>query len=164
MRRRDEHLELLQGAGHGLPASNTFGRGALDPELIRTPAGALYLLMALSRTKDNIGVVRLRADGTVVGGLNAAPTILASQSMPWHDGRDDSTLGTGAFLENPTMIREPHTGTYLLFFSAGQYRTAYYNTSFARCAGRIASHSRRSPPARRPATQGNAAANSTSIG
>jgi hypothetical protein len=122
-----------EGAGHGLPASNAFGRGALDPEVFRAPDGRLYLLVALSRTKDNIGVVRLRSDGTVSGGQNATPTILATQSMPWHDGRDDSTLGAVAFLENPSMVYEPHTKTYLLFFSAGQYRTAYYNTSFARC-------------------------------
>ena len=122
-----------EGAGHGLPASNGFGRGALDPEVFRAPDGKLYLLMALSRTQDNIGVVPLRSDGTVSGGRNAAPTILASQSMPWHDGRDDG-VRNGGFLENPTMIYDGYTKTYLLFFSAGQYRTAYYNTSFARCA------------------------------
>jgi hypothetical protein len=121
-----------EGAGHGLPASNRFGRGALDPEVFRAPDGKLYLLVALSRTEDNIGVVPLRSDGSVVGGLNASPTILASQSMPWHDGRDDG-VRNGGFLENPSMLYEPHTKTYLLFFSAGQYRTAHYNTSFARC-------------------------------
>ncbi|MFL6205366.1 MAG: family 43 glycosylhydrolase [Acidimicrobiales bacterium] len=122
-----------EGAGHGLPASNAFGRGALDPEVFRAPDGTLYLLVALSRTLDNIGVVRLHSDGTVSGGRNATPTILASQSMPWHDGRDDS-VRNGGFLENPTMIYDKYTKTYLLFFSAGQWSTTYYNTSFARCA------------------------------
>ena len=122
-----------EGAGHGLPASNSFGRGALDPEVFRAPDGQLYLLMALSRTQDNIGVVKLRSDGTVPGGRNATPTILARQSMPWHDGVDDA-VRNGGFLENPTMVYEPHTKTYLLFFSAGRWNTANYNTSFARCS------------------------------
>ena len=100
--------------------------------MFRAPDGKLYLLMALSRTKDNIGVVPLGSDGSVVGGRNATPTILASQSMPWHDGHDDSVL-SGGFLENPTMAYDKHTKTYLLFFSAGRYATTYYNTSFARC-------------------------------
>ena len=121
-----------EGPAAGLPSSNRFGRGALDPEVFRAPDGALYLLVALSRTKDNIGVVKLRSDGTVIGGRNATPTILASQSMPWHDGTDDSTLRNG-FLENPTMIYEGYTNTYLLFYSAGAWNTANYNTSFARC-------------------------------
>ena len=122
-----------EGPAAGMPASNRFGRGALDPEVIRGADGKLYMLMALSRTTDNIGVVSLRSDGTVVGGLNAKPTILASQSMPWHDGVDDSVRRAG-FLENPTMVYEPNTKTYLLFFSAGAWNTANYNTSFARCA------------------------------
>jgi beta-xylosidase len=122
-----------EGPAAGMPASNRFGRGALDPEVFRAPDGKLYLLMALSRTLDNIGVVPLRSDGTVVGGRNATPTILASQSMPWHDGTDDATR-RGGFLENPTMVYEPNTKTYLLFFSAGAWTTANYNTSFARCS------------------------------
>ncbi|MFL6205367.1 MAG: family 43 glycosylhydrolase [Acidimicrobiales bacterium] len=121
-----------EGPAAGMPASNAFGRGALDPEVIRGADGVLYLLMALSRTTDNIGVVKLASDGTVVGGRNAKPTILASQSMPWHDGTDDATR-KGGFLENPTMVYEPSTKTYLLFFSAGAWNTANYNTSFARC-------------------------------
>jgi beta-xylosidase len=122
-----------EGAGHGLPASNAFGRGALDPEVFRAPGGKLYLLVALSRTVDNIGVVALGSDGSVTGGRNASPTILASQSMPWHDGIDDG-VRNGGFLENPTMAYDKYTKTYLLFFSAGRYGTANYNTSFARCA------------------------------
>jgi hypothetical protein len=121
-----------EGPAAGMPASNRFGRGALDPEFFRAPDGKMYLLMALSRSTDNIGIVGLWGDGRVVGGLNATPHTLASQSMPWHDGKDDSVRQAG-FLENPTMVYEPRTKTYLLFFSAGAWNTAYYNTSFARC-------------------------------
>lgn len=72
-----------EGAIAGQPASNSFGRGALDPEVVTAPDGNHYLLMALSRTRDNIGIVRLDSTGRVVGGTNAAPTILASQRFPW---------------------------------------------------------------------------------
>ena len=120
----------------GLPAeagSNPWGRGALDPEVFRAPDGALYLLVALSRTRDNIGVLRLSADGKVVGGVNARPTTLVSQRFPWHDGVEDAKLGA-TFLENPSMVYDKATGTYLLFYSAGDWRTSRYVTGFARCA------------------------------
>jgi len=113
--------------------SNRWGRGALDPEVFRGPTGALYLLVALSRTTANIGAVRLAADGSVVGGLNATPSTLASQRFPWQDGVDDSRLGP-TFLENPSMAYDPTTHTYLLFYSAGDWRTSRYVTGFGRCS------------------------------
>lgn len=122
-----------EGAGNGLPASNGFGRGALDPQVFRAPGGALYLLVAITRTEANIGILRLGADGSVQGGRNAGPTILQSVAYPWHDGTDDGTR-QGGFLENPSMVFEPQTGTYLLFYSAGRWDSASYNTGFARCA------------------------------
>ena len=48
-----------EGAVGGQPPSNRWGRGALDPEVIRAKDGRLFLLVALGRTKDNIGVVPL---------------------------------------------------------------------------------------------------------
>ena len=120
-----------EGAVMGQPASNRFGRGALDPEVFRAPDGKLYLLVALSRTKSNIASVPLKSDGRP-SGLNAPASVLASQSMPWHDGHDDGVL-SGGFLENPSMLFDAKTDTFLLFFSAGQWSTTYYNTSFARC-------------------------------
>ncbi len=122
-----------EGPVGGQPASNRFGRGALDPEVFRDPSGKLWLLAALSRTRDNIGVVALRTDGRPAGGLNAGAAILASQMMPWHDGTDDRTLA-GGFLENPSMAYDAKTKTYLLFYSAGRWYSSSYNTSFARCA------------------------------
>ncbi|HYI63065.1 MAG TPA: family 43 glycosylhydrolase [Acidimicrobiales bacterium] len=123
-----------EGAIAGQPASNRWGRGALDPEVVRGHDGKLHLLVALSRTRDNIGVVRLDSVGRVVGGINATPTILASQGLPWHDGTVDTTLRGHVFLENPTMAYDPQTKTYLLFYSAGQWNTSSYVTGFARCA------------------------------
>lgn len=122
-----------EGAVAGQPASNRFGRGALDPEVFRDAGGKLHLAVALSRTTDNIATVPLRTDGTVSGGTNAKPAILVSQSQPWHDGYDDG-VRRGGFLENPSMVHDPATNTYLLFFSAGSWWTEAYNTSFARCA------------------------------
>lgn len=114
--------------------SNSWGRGALDPEVFRAPDGKLYLLAALSRTGDNIGVVPLASNGLVPGGVNAPARTLVSQAYPWHDGTDDGAFNAGgAFLENPSMVYEPQTRTYLLFYSAGQWNTARYVTGFARC-------------------------------
>lgn len=122
-----------EGAVAGQPPSNRFGRGALDPEVFRAPDGSKYLVVSLSRTAANIGVVRLRSDGTVIGGRNAKPAILARASLSWHDGAEYSTRPL-KFLENPSMVYEPTTKTYLLFYSAGSWDTDAYNTGFARCA------------------------------
>lgn len=120
----------------GLPperGSNPWGRGALDPEFVRAPNGSMYLLVALARTRDNIGALRLSADGKVVGGANARASTLASQRYPWHDGVDDGRLNP-TFLENPSMVYESATRTYLLFYSAGDWRTSRYLTGFGRCS------------------------------
>ena len=121
----------------GLPlesGSNWWGRGALDPEVLRGQDGRLYMLVALSRTRSNIGVVPLASDGRPAGGLNAWPAILAVQGAPWHDGVDDSTMTSRAFLENPSMVYDPASRTYLLFYSAGEWYSRRYNTGFARCS------------------------------
>lgn len=116
------------------PGSNPWGRGALDPEVFEAPDGKLYLLVALTNTKDNIGVLRLNSSGAVFGGVNATPRIVVGQSLKYHDGTDNGSLGSGAFLENPTMHYDKATKTYLLFYSAGQWYTSRYLTGFARCA------------------------------
>ncbi len=119
----------------GLPAeagSNPWGRGALDPEVVVGQDGSLTMLVALSRTRANIGAVALDERGRPVGGVNAAPATLVSQRFPWHDGVDDATL-RATFLENPSMVFEPRTGTYLLFYSAGDWWSSRYVTGFGRC-------------------------------
>ena len=124
----------------GLPresGSNPWGRGALDPEVVRGADNKLYLLVALSRTQANIGALKLSSAGAVIGGVNATPTTLVSQSAPWHDGVDDNRMTSEAFLENPSMVYEPKSKTYLLFYSAGQWKTARYNTGFARCSSPV---------------------------
>lgn len=121
----------------GLPkesGSNSWGRGALDPEVVRGEDNKLYMLVAMSRTKDNIGALKLHSNGKVVGGVNARPTTLVSQSANWHDGVDDKKMTSKAFLENASMVYEPKSKTYLLFYSAGEWYSARYNTGFARCS------------------------------
>ena len=122
-----------EGAIAGQPPSNRFGRGALDPTFFRGADGTPYLVVSLSRTNANIGVVRLQSDGKVAGGLNAKPAVLATASLSWHDGAENSTRPL-SFLENPAMVYEPKSRTYLLFYSAGKWDTDAYNTGFARCA------------------------------
>lgn len=123
-----------EGAVNGQPPSNYWGRSALDPEVLRGADGKLYMLVAVGRTTANIGALKLDSIGRVIGGVNATPTTLARQSYPWHDGTVDSTRGPGSFLENPSMIYDTNTRTYLLFYSAGRWNTANYVTGFGRCA------------------------------
>jgi len=106
-----------EGAVGGLPASNRYGRGALDPDVFLAHDGHLYLIVALSRTSASIGEVPLSAGGVPTGGLNTKANTLAGVSLPWQDGTDNTTLTPGSFLENPSMIYEPQTKTYLLFYS-----------------------------------------------
>lgn len=113
--------------------ANPWGRGALDPEVVVGRDGSLTLLVALSRTRANIGALDLDAAGLVVGGVNARPVTLVSQRYLWHDGVDDGRL-VPTFLENPSMVYEPKTDTYLLFYSAGDWWSARYVTGFGRCA------------------------------
>lgn len=131
-----EPLPIYCGLPRG-PGSNHWGKGALDPEVFRAPDGRLTLLVALSRTRDHIGVLRLDGTGRPVGGTNAVPTTLASQGLPFHDGTDDGRLSGFAFLENPSMIYEPASRSYLLFYSAGTWHTSSYLTGFARCASPV---------------------------
>ncbi len=122
------------GSAKRQAGANPWGNGALDPEVIRGADGKLYLFMALSRTADTIGAIRLDSAGRPVGGINTPPAILASVSLPFHDGSDDGRLDPGGFLENPSMIYEPQSKTYLLFYSAGHWFTDRYLTGFARCS------------------------------
>lgn len=117
----------------GLPAfgaSNSWGRGALDPEIVTTPRGDHYLLVALSLTNANIGAMRLDAKGNIASKVY----FVARQQLDWHDGVEDGAMGSGAFLENPSMTYDTATSTWLLFYSAGRWNTPGYVTGFARCA------------------------------
>lgn len=116
----------------GLPAhgsSNAWGRGALDPEVVTSPRGDHYLLVALSLTNANIGAMRLDDEGRIDG----REYFLLRQQFDWQDGVDDDRLGP-TFMENPTMAYDARTSTWLLFYSAGAWHTDRYHTGFARCA------------------------------
>jgi hypothetical protein len=116
----------------GLPphgASNPWGRGALDPEVVKAPDGKLYMLVALSLTNANIGAMRLDGNGNIAGKVY----FLLRQQYDWHDGVTDGQVGP-SFLENPTMTFDPATSTWLLFHSSGGWQGTGYHTGFARCA------------------------------
>lgn len=112
---------------------NPWGRGAADPEVLKGPDGTLHLLVKVLGTTPGIGELPLEGSG-LPRGPNVTPTLLVKPSLPWHDGSVDSTMGSGALLENPSMLYDAQTRTYLLFYSAGQWPTPRYVTGFARCA------------------------------
>lgn len=116
----------------GLPphgASNPWGRGALDPEIVTGPDGKLYMLAALSLTNANIGAMRLDGQGRIASKVY----FLLRHQYDWHDGVADGVVNP-SFLENPTMTYDAQTSTWLLFHSSGGWEGTGYHTGFARCA------------------------------
>lgn len=113
---------------------NVWGRGAVDPQVVRAASGELYLLVGLTRTAGSIGAVRLDNSGRVQGGPNAIPSVLLTQGLSYHDGIPDGVVGPGMALDNPSMLYDAGSRTYLLFYSAGAAGSGRYVTGFARCA------------------------------
>jgi hypothetical protein len=111
---------------------NVWGRGASDPEVVRAADGKLHLLVKVLGAGGGVGSIPLEGGG-LPRGPNVSPSILVAPSLPWHDGSVDATMGSGALLENPSMIYDAASRTYLLFYSAGQWPTPRYVTGFGRC-------------------------------
>ncbi len=93
--------------------------GALDPEVFTDVDGSRWLLLTYSDTEAPIRSVRLDANGDRVGSVN---TIL-ERRWPWEYW----------FIENPSMLADPLTGTYILTYSAGHWTEPGYSTGVARC-------------------------------
>jgi hypothetical protein len=102
--------------------------GALDPFLFRGPNGAWSLYAAFGNTESPIYVFPLDDSanaGRDAGGFApywAVPVL--GKRYAWE----------GRFIENPSMVYDPATNTYLLSYSAGDWWTASYSTGLARCS------------------------------
>jgi hypothetical protein len=101
--------------------------GSLDPAPFVDPSGTPYLYWksnggggALSIPGD-IWAAQLSADGSALVG-DAVRILTETQS--W-----ESTV------ENPTMVDE--SGTYVLFYSGGQWNSAGYGVAYAVCSGPV---------------------------
>lgn len=94
-------------------------RGALDPGLFLAPNGQWYLHMAFADTETPIYVMPLDVNSNPAG----PPSPVLGKSFPWE----------GRFIENPSMVYDPSTNTYLLAYSAGDWWTPSYSTGLARC-------------------------------
>jgi len=99
--------------------------GSLDPQPFVDPNGAVYLYWKSNGGNEaqdipgNIWVAQLSADGSAVTDA-AVPVLTETQS--W-----ESTV------ENPYMVDQD--GTYVLFYSGGQWNSAGYGVSYAQCSG-----------------------------
>ncbi len=101
--------------------------GSLDPQPFVDPSGALYLYWKSNGGNDaqnipgNIWVAQLSADGSAVIG-DVVPVLTETQL--W-----ETTV------ENPTMVYE--SGSYVLFYSGGQWNSAGYGVGYAVCQGPV---------------------------
>lgn len=103
--------------------------GALDPSLFRDVDGRWYLYAAFGDTDAPIRVFALDAN------LDAPRNIWQiAEPYDWAVyGRNFAWEGN--FIENPSMIHDPTTGTYLLAYSGGgDWWGPDYVTGLARCS------------------------------
>ena len=96
------------------------GRGILDPQVFDGPDGQRWLLVAMGNTEVPIQTIKLDDNANLV----TAPFGIYARTHAWE----------GRFLENPSMVFDPSSNTYVLAYSAGDWWTAGYSTGVARCA------------------------------
>lgn len=97
--------------------------GALDPELFEGPDGRRWLLMAFSDTNTPLHSAPLNHMGAVDTTVANPVRPILGRTHPWQEW----------FLENPTMLHDPHRRDFILAYSAGRWFTSGYTTGFARC-------------------------------
>ncbi len=103
--------------------------GALDPSVFTDAEGKHWLHAAFGNTNSPIYALPLNAAGDALfgrpGGYAAHTSYpVLGRTQPWE----------APFIENPSMVFDPSTGTYLLAYSAGDWRSANYSTGLARCS------------------------------
>ena len=122
-------------AGPYIPEASPFNcgtdgiHGALDPNVFVEPGGAMWLYAAFGDTSQPIRVIPLDQYGDPA---NRRPD---GQAEPWPYPVLAVNHGwEGRFIENPSMVYDPSTDTYLMSYSAGDWYTAGYSTGLARCS------------------------------
>lgn len=116
------------------PGSNSWGRGAMSPAVFAGGSGRTFMVVALSRSVAPLGVVELTAAGTaVVGGVNARPSLpFASTTLGW--------------LDQPSMVKDPSAGKFLLFFQSGAWNGSSAKVWAAVCDGPTGPCTRQAEP------------------
>jgi hypothetical protein len=104
-------------------------RGALDPDLFVAPTGEVYLYAAFSDTEAPLYVMALDGSANTArtgpGGLAGYwPLPVLGKNFGWE----------GRFIENPSVMYDAASKTYLLSYSAGDWWMPGYSTGFARCS------------------------------
>jgi hypothetical protein len=103
-------------------------RGALDPAIFQAPNGKVWLYAAFADTERPIYVIPLDGNGNAPrrpdGQANYWPFPVFGKTYAWE----------GRFIENPSMMYDASTNTYLLAYSAGDWWKPSYVTGLARCS------------------------------
>ncbi len=102
--------------------------GALDPQIFIGPNGNGVLYAAFSDTEKPIHLMLLDANGNNERGPNGLagywPFPPFGKKYGWE----------GAFMENPAVVYDASTKTYVIAYSAGDWASGSYSTGLARCA------------------------------
>jgi Glycosyl hydrolases family 43 len=102
--------------------------GALDPQIFIGPHGNGVLYAAFSNTEKPIYLMLLDANGNNQRGPNGLagywPFPVLGKKYGWE----------GAFIENPAMVYDASTKSYVVAYSAGDWASGSYSTGLARCS------------------------------
>jgi hypothetical protein len=109
--------------------------GGLDPEFFHDPVGGGdYLYAAFSDSDWPIHVIPVDTWGTPLRAADAQPARLTELERALVGWQTAPKVG---FVENPSMTYDASTGTYLLAFSIGPWKTADYTTGIVRCTSPV---------------------------
>ncbi len=107
-------------AGNGILQCG-IGSGAIDPSVLRTSDGSLYLYWKSDGNSDGkptgIYMQQLAADGLAT---TTKPVLVLGANEPWTDG----------IIEGPSVVE--HDGWFYLFYSGNRFATSSYAEGVAR--------------------------------
>lgn len=95
-------------------------RGAIDPQLFRSPNGRWWLVWKVDHSPAQIFTARMNPTATAVPSYTRR-YFLAGIKRPWE----------GRIMENPAMIR--YHGRFYLFYSANSYSSTRYAIGYLVC-------------------------------
>ncbi len=116
--------------GDTVTTSPLQNNGAIDPQLFVDTDGTTYLHWKAENNHVQLWGIELSANGrSTVGAPSPMVPMDGFDTTAWeYSNRLGFTI-----LENPAMDRDPATGTYMLYYSGGEWQNSGYSTGYATC-------------------------------